>query len=582
MTHTAAGMTLKDEIQTLGELKEKVSDIYKEMGDFIANTTDRIKAFREMMGPYVAYFYPSDKDSSDGSFITEVVMPSSHALEDAIDRSMKIMSGDHEMNDNISRAIENVLGLKESIDRILFLIDEIDIYSENTLIISTKYGAEGMSLARISNEMASMARQVNAIGEKFREYLNEMDLIRDDFKRIRMKIGRISEDHLAKMRLDLSMEFPKMAEELDSVSALVHGMLSGADEVEGSMRNLVTNIQMEDVIRQKLERIIRYLYYLDGTGNEEDSENLNSIGDVNAIVTHVSAGQLSSLESDVSWQHDEINGYCDRISAMLREIISEFYAGNENDMGSAHNCLEMAYRHIEDLREGYIRYLEEIISGKKRLLELCKEIIAVFSEFDGLFSAIGDTVKKFEALNMITRIELARHVKLSRTLGGTLATVKTLPAQMKQIVAESLVLYNAVHRNLIEAVGCYEENIRSQEGVLSDCIDSMKNMSVMLYESQKYYGDISSEVGKYCLKMLEFIESKCQSSCLFEARESIRSIMASMDIYRDMVYGSSFPDIEAMKRKIQDAADRNSAIPLVAALQSDFSAEKSKDQVIIF
>ena len=570
------------ELETLGTLKGCISGCYKETGDFIVRTTERMAGFRSMMAPYVNYFYPTDASAKE-SFIADVVEPSRRELDNAIDRSVKIMSGDEEMNENVARAIGTVLKLEESIDQILRLIDEIDIYSENMLIISTKYGEEGSSLARISNEMVSMARLVNGIGEKFREYLNEMDTSRGNFNGIRTKIEAINENYLTKMKLELSQEFPNMTRELEEVSTIVNSMLSSSDQVESSMKNFINNIQMEDVIRQKIDKIS---YYFDELGKREFPDSQNSFEDLKAIVLHVITDQLSSIDNDISWQYDEVRGFCERISLLLNDILSRFYWGGEDHVEEKQNRMDWIYtrcfNRIEGFKNDYVRYMEELISDKKRILKLCTSTRDILGLFEGLFSGIADTIKKFEALNMITRIELARHVRLSRTLGGTLTSVKSLPAQMKHIVSQSVALYHGVYKNITDAVAQYEESFRRQEGVLADCIESMKKVSVKLLESQKYYGDISQEVCRYCWKVLEFVDGDGRKNCLFEAQELIRDIMAGVSAYRDAEFGGRVFDIAALRRKILDAAGRVASAPVVAALHSDFGAERSKEHVIIF
>jgi hypothetical protein len=578
MSGALVGVGFLNEIETMGAIKGKVSGIYEEMGDFIVKTTEHMNSFRKMMTPYVNYFYSMEAASGE-SFISDVVAPSRRELDEAIDRSVSIMAGDEGMNDNVSGAIGEVLRLEESIDMILRLIDEIDIYSENMLIISTKYGAEGLSLARISNEMVSMARLVNGIGAKFREYLNEMDTARVDFNDIRKKIEAIGENHLTRLKLDLSHEFPQMTRELDDVSAVVNNMLSSSDEVEGSMRNFISNIQMEDVIRQKIERI---LYYLEELKKRKDADEGTPFEELDAIVLHVVSDQLLRLDKDVSWQYDEIRGFCDRISLLLDDILSRFYGSGKDHVEEEQNRMDGIYARIEGFKDDYVRYMEEIIADKKRLLKLCTSIRDILELFEGLFGGIMDTVKKFEALNMITRIELARHAKLSRTLGGTLASVKTLPAQMKQIVSQSVVLYHGVYKNITDAVARYEESFSGQEAVLADCIESIKRVSVKLYESQKYYGDISREVGRYSWKVLDFIAGNGRMSGLFEIKESIRDIMAGINAYREAEFGGRGYDVENIRQWIQDTAMRMPAVPVVAALHSDFGSEKSKEQVIIF
>jgi hypothetical protein len=244
--------------------------------------------------------------------------------------------------------------------------------------------------------------------------------------------------------------------------------------------------------------------------------------------------------------------------------------------------MDEIYNRIEGLKNEFIRYMEEIISDKKRLLGLCKTIISILDDFDGLFSGIGDTVKKFEALNMITRIELGRQAELSRSLGGALASVKSLPVKMKQIMKESRGLYHRTQKNLGEAVAQYEENFKLQEEDLADCIGSIKRVSDKLHESQNHYRDISREIGRCCRKVLEFIDGDEQMSGLLEARESIRDIMASVNAYRELEYGNYLLDVAAMRRRILEAARHVPAGSVLSALSSDFGGEKTKESVIIF
>jgi hypothetical protein len=565
--------------ESLKVFKDNVSKIYEDMGIFIIRTADHINEFRKMITPYVNYFYPADTGPSGESFINDVVIPSRLELDGAIDRAANIMAGDEKMNEAVSNAIEEVLGLNKSINRILGLIDEIDIYSENTLIISTKFGEKGMSLARISNEMVTMAQLVNKIGVKFRDYLDRLCGSRDDFNSIRRRMEVVSENYLTKMKLDLSNEFNGMASELDNVSRLVHDMLSGSDDVEFSLKNLINNIQMEDIIRQKIERI---MFYLDELGKGNGRDESNEIEDLEAVMLHVASDQIASLEIDMSCQYGAINGFCNRISILLDGLLSRFYGDGVSDVEKEKNRLDMIYNRIEDFKNEYIREMEEIISDKKKILDLCETIMGLLGEFDGLFNGISDNVKRFEALNMITRIELGRHAKLSRTLGGALASVKTLPAQMKQIVKESRDLYHGIQENIAVEVSQYAENFRIQEQVLAGCIASIKTVSVKLYESQKYYGDISKEISLNCWKVLEFIHEKGSMNDLFEAKGAIRDIMTGMDAYHDSEFGGHQLDLEVARQQILNASGQALAGSVLDTLMSDLGTEKSKDHVIIF
>lgn len=571
---------LSDVIQTMRSLKGKVSKIYENMGSFIITTTKHMGDFRTMITPYAKYFYPAeDGANSDDCFISEVVVPSRNDLSGAIDRAVSIMTGDQNVNDNVSHAIEDVLGLTESVDTILNLIDEIDIYSENMLIISTKYGEEGMALARISNEMSSMAQVVNGIGVKLRDYLEKLDVSRQDFSAVRERIDVISENYLTKMKLDISMKFNEMMNELKNVSEMVNGILSGSNELESSMKSFVINIQMEDIIRQKIEKI---LFYLDDSGIEAGRESRVSEEDFGPVIMHVVSEQLADIMNDITGQNEEVHRCCTQMSGLLNTVQVRLNKSGEMVDENELNRMDLVYHRIESLKSDYINYMEDIISGKKKLLHLSMTIIEVLNEFERLFGGISDLIRRFESLNMITRIELARHSVLSRKLGGALTSVMTLPEKMKVVLEQSITRYQGIRKNMVDAVAQYSANFKLQEEVLAGCIGSMKKVSVKLYESQKYYWDISNEIERCCRKVLKFNDENCNNIGLLETGESLRDVMAIVHAYCETEYGDYRFDAEAERQRLLQTAVHNGENSVLAELSRELGTEKTKDNVIIF
>ncbi|MBN2158584.1 MAG: hypothetical protein JW807_04255 [Spirochaetes bacterium] len=573
---TSGTKGLEHEKTALLELREGITKIYREMGNFIVKTTERMRDFRKMITPYVKYFYPSENGAQNDCFISEVVTPSRGELDRAIDAAVKIMTGDEKMNERVSGAIEAVLDLAKSVDTILELIDEIDLYAENMLIISTKYGEKGLSLARISNEVGAMAGMVNGIGGKFRDYLANLEVYRGEFNDIRRRIEVISENYLTRMKINLSMVFGEMVQELGGVSRNVNDMLTSSDEVEHSMKAFINSMQMEDVIRQKIERIV---LFLDENEYPDDPFMRQEIG---PVAVHLASERLGELEQSLFDQYREVEGLCDRTSSILGGMVSRFYSGAETEAEREQSRMDAIYRRIEQLKDEYIHHMEEIISGKENLLSLCESFTVILNEFEGLFNGIAETVKRFEALNMITRIELARHAKLSRTLGGALTSVMSLPVQMKRIVDHSMALYKEIRGNIMDAVNQYAENFKVQQDVLVDCIDSMKKVSVKLYESQKYYWDISQEIGRYCGHVLGFIDGEYKKDVLLEAGESARGISEGVKSYFKSAYGNIRPDLEGTWRRVRQASGDAPAGSVMAALGSELANGKTAKRVIIF
>lgn len=563
----------------LSSLRDDISAIYRDMGNFIVRTTEHMDMFGSMITPYVRYFYPSGDNEPGECFITEVVAPSRRELDAAIDAAVNIMTGDELMNERVSVAIEDVLALGGSVDIILDLIDEIDVYAENMLIISSKYGSAGMSLARISSEVGAMARLVNDIGEKFRDFMGNLVEYRKEFNEIRKRIEVISENYLTRMKLNLSIIFGEMVRELGIVSENVNEMMAGSAEVEQAMRVFVGNIQMEDVIRQKIERIIMLL---DDPWGEAGHGTPGILEEVGTAAMHVAAGHLSGLWHDLAGQSVVVEGFSSKITAILNNMIRRFYSGDATAVENKDDRMDQIYLKIEKLKDEYVGHMEEIISGKKCLLGLCESFIVILNEFDGLFGGIAGSVKKFEAMNMITRIELARNVLFTRSLSGALTSVMNLPVQMKRIVDRSLTQYDAIRKNIVSAVEQYAENFNRQEEVLEGCIGSMKKVSVKLYESQKYYWDISQEIGRSSNKILGFIEGESRKSGMAAALESLSSIREGVDRCIGENGRESRPDLEGLWQRIRETPDIDTNRPLMEALAGELAGNKSKEQVIIF
>jgi methyl-accepting chemotaxis protein len=420
---------------------------------------------------------------------------------------------------------------------------------------------------------------VNEVAVKFRDLLGNLGVYREEFNEIRRRIEVISENYLTSMKLNLSTVFGEMVRELGSVSENVNEMLERSEDVERSMKAFIVNIQMEDVIRQQIDRVILLLEGgTEGSWPEED----DSSDEIAPAALYLALESLGDLEHTLSGQCDEVEKQCGLLSSILEGMQSRFRGGDLEEIAREQNRMDATYRRIEDLKEEFIRHMEEIISGKKNLLTLCESFIVILNEFEGLFKAIGDTVKRFEALNMITRIELARHTTLSRTLGGALNSVMALPAQMKRIVEESMDLYGRIRVNIVDAVERYAGNFRSQEEVLEGCIASMKKVSVKLYESQKYYWDISQEIGRYSERVLGFIEDKCAQSGMDEAGESLRRITEEVRAHFVSIHGDVKPDIEGVWQRIREQAGVIPAGSFFAALGSEIETGKSRERVIIF
>ena len=497
------------------ELKESLSEVFGGMGSFMLSTSRKMDTFRGIIRPYVDYFYPPKGTESRETFIREVVEPSRDEMDEAIDRAVEIMAEDEAINRRVSEAINHTLDLRRSFDELLGMIEAIEIYAVNTMLVSTKAGAMGDTLTKISGEMSALSEKAGGIAMEFGNLISDMEDAYKSFMNIREKIDIINENYLTQMKIKNRMIFGEMMTELENLSTNVHEIMGYFGDVEGSIKGIMGWLQNEDIMRQDLEKIIFALEEMEGESSVVISPLEDRYGrDVlNGCLSLVADRKIETVLQDFRSLAADTEGCSDIIKNILNSFLSRFYGSRTE--GKAYyegQRFAQVYEKIEDMKDEYVGNIEDIINGKSNLYSIAGRIMDIMKSFSGFFGEISHIARRFEIINMLTKIELARHDELKRSLGGALGDVANLPSMMKKIIEKAQEMYITINESVEAAIGDYKVNYDKQEKTLRACITTMKKVSVKLGESQKYYKDISEEIGGTCTSMLSYIEGETRSS----------------------------------------------------------------------
>lgn len=217
---------------------------------------------------------------------------------------------------------------------------------------------------------------------------------------------------------------------------------------------------------------------------------------------------MSSIGENIKPLIDGTGECCEKIKGILNGFLDRFYDRGEMDSDSLEvERFDRIYRRLENMKNKFVGFIEEIIDGKRNLYELSLRILDIVNSFEKFFADLSGIAKRFETINILTRIELAKHASLNRTLGVALTDVRDLPSRMKAIIENSAVLYREVSKDIRISIDDYHRSYKRQEENLHSCIESMEKISVKLSESQQYYRDISREIGEVSSRILEHMES---------------------------------------------------------------------------
>jgi hypothetical protein len=515
---------LLSEIKNVAEnLKVESSDLYEKLREFFLHVSREISEFQKLMQPYMDYFYPDDADTQGQTFMTEIIKPSKEEMTSAVDKTIENMSDDKEVNNNVVQALHDVLLLQEKVDAILNIVEDIELYFLNTMIVSIKTGSEGESLTQLSMQMGKLSQVISTTTIDFREMIKKLDSQCNQFDKKRSEIENIHEMYLTEMKITTRMVFDELEEELQLVTAEIRLILNSFNDILKVIDEIVSQLQMEDLLRQDAEKIIFFIEFIN-TGAGELKRSLKGkieSGRLTDAFISLLSFKLDRIYHNLSSLGESMNISFENIQDASESVLNALQ-GDET-MGSRN--LEDIYHEVEKMESSFIENISEIIGGKKQLYMNSQEIMGIITKFNDFFAVIIDVAKKFEIINLLTRIELARSSRIMKTIGGALLNISKLPAEIKHNIEDSLKQYDYVKDNISHAIDRYLLTFNEQEEILNTCVIDMEIVSTKLRDSRDYYHNISSEINTKSQDVMVFTKTvKGEYEEFNSIKQSIESV----------------------------------------------------------
>lgn len=586
---------LVNESSKLDFLKNNLSSVFQKVGSFILDSSRELDTFRKLIKPYLEYFYPLEVLPDAECFINEVVEPTRREMEMTINKAVIIMQGDSEVNACVSRAIREALSIQPIVQNLIEMIEAIETYSWNAMLVSVKAGLEGQALAKISEQVSNLSCLANSTAEKCSGIIDSLNARYGEFDGICEEIDIINENYLTQMSVKSGMIFREMKNELENLSKSVNLILGCASEVEVAISNLMSRLQMEDLVRQDIEKVMCIVEemnaYRDHNGFLTSMYQFDDPSKVDALLIALTAHKLREISDHTRPLVDGTSSCCEKMKEIINGFIGRFYGKQEaaeREYLEGTRFEEICSK-LENMKDEFVGYIEKIISSKKNLYRISEDIVQTLGQFGPLFEEIGKISRRFEIINMMTKIELAKHSELQKSIGASLTGVSNLPAVMKKIVENALQRYHQVMSSIESALCEYRKNFAIEEETLNQCIDTMRKISVKMFESQKYYRDISEKVGSTSMSLMAFMEmSQAELASVREIVEIIDNVMFRMDEYEascleDIVHDDVLMSfVKSVKENTSTSSDTNHRAMLLCSLLDEMAQDSGGEKVVLF
>lgn len=557
----------------LANLKSVIASLFSELIKHFTMISNRIDDFFSMIRPYIIYFYSTDENIPD-TFLHDVVIGTKEEMNGYIDMIVKYMIADRETNKEVETAINKTLTLSHSVEMILDAVEAIDLYAKNTMIISIKAGEEGSTLTTIAGEMTHLADIVNTVSGEFQQIIDYLNTLRTQFGATCEKVDAIVENYLTQIQIKLNSTIGDIIVHQKDLSYNIDSIMGFGEQLKVSINTILQHFQIEDIVRQDIEKIIFA------------AEAINEISAADDEYTNVLLWgmhkKVHSLQNDFNQLYLHATKSMDSMKSDLETINNDYTATSRAVFDGDEFAIEKVYGDLDILQNQTIHYIEDILKQKASLLRISNDVLAQLYKFQNFFNVIQDVVKKFDVVNMLTRIELARHQQLQKTIASSLSDISIMPKKIKKIVEESENLYKDVMVTMESTYQSYENAMTIQDSILQNCVSNLKKVSLKLYESKKYYIDISQQIERNIHDLHRFLSEKSKEI------NSLKDIEVNLQLFADTLNTAvlpTSPDETAMSATLDAImtyyGSEYKGLMLVSLLK-EYSTQKTEDTVIVF
>jgi hypothetical protein len=393
----------------------------------------------------------------------------------------------------INEGISALDSLESIIGRVRADSEEMEIISLNAMTVALKSGAEGKAfsvitdeLKRISGRTISLTEGVTASGRSLLDF----------FARLRNALGELDEfqgrffDELDAL---LGSGFAEVEGGLSEAITFYSSLMAEAKGVSGPVLRIMSEVQLQDIVRQSLQHVGISLEEARSSASERDPSQAAFV----AAVAELSGNLI------------------DDVVAKLDASAQAFGEGVGAVSGIIDQC---EHKRAEFLEKGAGRGGKSEASafqvGSERYLELKRSVVSMASKLseqvkglDASFKGLAAILSRFQNIVIASRIEVAK----TRALSGVVTTV-----------GEMVALTDRIEADVVEAM------------------DATKDFTKNASEAIKGYSATGEEEGEQLVSTLSELDRQMHSLSL--TRESVRAAIDDFALYTadfiDLIRGS--------------------------------------------
>ena len=566
--------------KTVEQIQKDLLSAFETVSNGVNDTITGISRFTETARPYMNFFFSNE--STEKTFLCDTVKPSETRLCAALESAIRIMNSDSTAHSEVRSSLENVRTMQESVSSIVEMLDHIETYSLNTIVVSARAGEEGHALSTISSEMARLSQAGSSLSANITGQMNDLIESLNRFDIMGSKIELLHENNLTTIKLSSGLIFKRLHSDFAEISSKISDEYNTLQSVVRKMGSIKEKFQHEDIVRQNIEKIMFALQ----ESEKSDGESARKGYDGGEIFKMLARVKLSDIRDDIDIMRSEISTALNDVRECIDGIsLSLEYGEEENSRKDNISAIAALYDRLTALVKSFTDYITLITKEKNDMLDFLSSVQTDIQKFELFFDEITAISKKFKTVILLTSIEMARHNSLKSLLGGSLTDVRQIPDRITRIVNEGKLRYTDLISVLNTSIRSYRERYKEQKIVLSDSEKTIREIAERIRESEAAHNDFAKNTGDKIAEARNIIEST--SACLSTFSEKGEILAREMESLpsadRNMLLVDFADPLDKMRAEYGDSTrsgDYRSM--MLASLAGEFKTVRDNIQTVEF
>ncbi len=426
--------------------------------------------------------------------------------------------------------VDNIRFVREATGEIEDIADWTNILAINASVVAAKAGEYGRGFSVVAAEVGNLAVHADKASKEIVEIAEKIE---DNCKEIYIEIDTnvVQDSKKVQYSKDVAQEvISTITSSMNELTLSIASLVSDSENIYHEISQVVVSLQFQDIIRQKLEKVVEKLFYcrrefeMKSVLTSPQKINKSEVGNM-LVRTYTAILEVNSylgnaigrIEDSVDKIIRGINLIANQSDSHIgdtKKVITNFIGTQfETSFGSHHSIPQKSVLLIS--ADSLVEIISQMeISAKLNLASIMKikGIIQEIATVRDLAGTIKKIARQANLLALNARIEAARAGQYGVQFG--VVADQTIQLSEKSIVAskriiettdlidqESQLVYHQVDYELLQDRNKIESGKEMISKIKHSIVDSVNNLSNLLETMIEGAEDISTSMRKVLITL---------------------------------------------------------------------------------